>query len=305
MAAAKRDNRVLGIAISKPDKELWPKSKLGAAVTKLELARYMAKVASRMLPHVAHRPISIVRAPDGIRGERFFQRHALQGTAVPMLSIKTKGEDQPYFGIDSAKALVALAQQGVLEIHPWGSRRNDPETPERIIFDLDPSPSLPFARVVEAAKTLKKMLETLGFTPFVKTTGGKGLHVVIAVKGSGSDPLGWAEAKAFAKAVAQRMEDDAPHDFTSTLSKSARRGKIFVDYLRNDKTSTGVAPWSPRAREGATIAVPLTWSALTTRLDPHRFTIHTVAPLLRKPDPWKGLASSARPIAAAMKKLEK
>ncbi|MGA9795588.1 MAG: DNA ligase D [Rhizomicrobium sp.] len=303
MPKAKSSNAkgaVLGIAISHPDKELWPKSKLGPAVTKLDLANYMAAVADRMLPHVKDRPISIVRTPDGIEGETFFQRHALKGTAVPMLSIKTSREKEPYLGIDNAKALVALAQQAVTEIHPWGSKPGDPETPERIIFDLDPAPDVPFARVIEGAKELKTRLEKLGFKPFVKTTGGKGLHVVIAIKGAD-----WPATKAFAKAVAMTMEDDAPERYTITLAKKARTGKIFIDYLRNDQTSTGVAPWSPRAREGATIAVPIEWSELTAKLDPRKFTIPGAAKLLKKKDAWKDLAKSAKPITAAMKKVER
>jgi len=292
------DDVVLGITISHPDKELWPKSKLGPAITKLDLARYMADAAERMLPHVKDRPVSVVRTPDGINGEQFFQRHELKGTAAPMLAIKVKGEPKPYLGVDTAEGLVALAQQGVTELHPWGSKPGDPETPERVIFDLDPAPDVPFARVIAGAKELKKRLEKLGFTPFVKTTGGKGLHVVIAIKGAD-----WAGAKAFAKAVALEMETQSPDRYTTTIAKKARNGKIFVDYLRNDKTSTGVAPWSPRAREGATIAVPLNWNELTARLDPKKFTIATAAKLLKKPDPWKGLAKSAKPIAAAMRKL--
>jgi bifunctional non-homologous end joining protein LigD len=196
--------------------------------------------------------------------------------------------------------LVALAQQGVTEIHPWGSKPGDPETPERVIFDLDPAPDVKFARVVDAARELKTRLEQLGFKPFVKTTGGKGLHVIVAIKGAD-----WPEAKAFAKAVATKMEGDEPHRFTTTISKKERTGKIFVDYLRNDKTSTAVAPWSPRAREGATIAVPLNWSQVTAKLNPQKFTIVTSGPFLKKADPWKGLAASAKPITAAMKKLSK
>jgi len=294
------DDEVLGITISHPDKIFWPKSKLGPAVTKLDLAKYMAAAADRMLPHVKDRPSSVVRMPDGIEGEKFFQRHELKGTAAPMLAIKTKGEPKPYLGVDSAKGLVALAQQGVTEIHPWGSKPGDPETPERVIFDLDPAPDVKFARVVDAARELKTRLEKLGFKPFVKTTGGKGLHVIVAIKGAD-----WPEAKAFAKAVATKMEGDEPDRFTTTISKKERTGKIFVDYLRNDKTSTAVAPWSPRAREGATIAVPLNWSQVTAKLSPQKFTIATSGPLLKKADPWKGLAASAKPIAAAMKKLSK
>ena len=298
--SANGDDEVLGIRISHPEKVLWPKSKLGPAVTKLDLARYMAAVADRMLPHVKNRPISVVRTPDGIEGQKFFQRHGLQGTAVPMLAIRTKEAPKPYLGVDSAEGLVALAQQAVTEVHPWGSKPGDPEAPERVIFDLDPAPDVKFSRVVDASKELKARLENLGFKSFVKTTGGKGLHVVVAIKGAD-----WAEAKAFAKAVALRMEGDAPERYTTTISKKQRKGKIFVDYLRNDKTSTGVAPWSPRAREGATIAVPLTWSQVTARLDPQKFTSATSGPLRKKADPWKGLAASAKPIAAAMKKLAK
>ena len=297
---AKGDDEVLGIRISHPDKELWPKSKLGPAVTKLDLAKYMAAAADKMLPHVKDRPSSVVRTPDGINGEQFFQRHELKGTAAPMLAIKVKGEAKPYLGVDTAKALVALAQQGVTEIHPWGSKPGDPETPERIILDLDPAPDVNFSAVVEGAKELKKRLEKLGFRPFVKTTGGKGLHVVIAIKGAD-----WPQAKAFAKAVATQLEADDPEHYTTTIAKKARGGKIFVDYLRNDKTSTGVAPWSPRAREGATIAVPLAWGQLTAKLNPQKFTIPTSGPLLKKADPWKILAESAKPIAAALKTLAK
>jgi bifunctional non-homologous end joining protein LigD len=301
---SKSDDTVLGIAVSHPDKVLWPKSKLGPAVTKHDLAQYMASAAERMLPHIADRPISVVRAPEGIDGEHFFQRHALKGTAVPTLAIKVKGESQPYLGVDNAKALVALAQQAVTEIHPWGCKAGDPETPERIIFDLDPAPDVKFARVIEGAKELKKRLEKLGFTPFVKTTGGKGLHVVIAVKGAPKNPVRWEDAKAFAKAVAQQLEKDMPDRYTTTIAKKARTGKIFVDYLRNDKTSTGIAPWSPRAREGATVAVPLAWKDVTASLDPKKFTIHTAAKFLKKPDPWKALAKSAASLDSAMRKLK-
>ncbi len=290
------DTTVLGIVISHPDKVLWPQSKLGPAVTKRELALYMAAAAERMLPHVANRPISVVRAPDGIGGQLFYQRHELKGTAAPMLAIKVKGEKQPYLGVADARALVALAQQAVMEIHPWGSKPGDPETPERIILDLDPAPDVPFARVVEGAKELRKRLVKLGFEPFVKTTGGKGLHVVVAIKGTPKRPADWPDAKAFAKAVAMQMEQDMPERYTTNLAKKARAGKIFIDYLRNDRTSTGVAPWSVRAREGATVAIPLDWAALKAALDPHKFNIRTAPALLKKKDPWSGLAASATPL---------
>jgi len=297
-AAAKGGKRaggdvVLGVKISHPDKEMWPKSKSGPAVTKLDLAHYMEAAAPKMLPHVANRPISIVRTPDGIKGETFYQRHALKGTQAPVLAIKVPGagEEEPFLGLDTAAALVALAQQGVTEIHPWGSKPGKPNEPERVIFDLDPAPEVPFARVIEGALELRKRLTKFGFTPFVKTTGGKGLHVVIAIKDAD-----WKEAKAFAKAVAMQLEKEQPERYTTTIAKKARTGKIFVDYLRNDRTSTGVAPWSPRARDGAPIAVPITWSQVKRGLDPSKWTIRTAAPLLKKADPWATLAKSAKAL---------
>ena len=291
---------VLGVAISHPDKELWPKSKLGRAITKLDLAHYMASVAPRMLPHIEQRPISVVRAPDGVDGELFFQRHKLLGTAVPVLALKVKGQTQPYLGVDSAEALVALAQQAVMEIHPWGSAKGDPDSPERIILDLDPAPDVPFSRVIEGAQELRVRLSKLGLTPFVKTTGGKGLHVVVAIKRGAS----WDDAKRFAKTLAMAMEKDSPDRYTTTIAKRARTGKIFIDYLRNDRTSTGVAPWSPRARPGAPIAVPLSWSDVKPGLEPGRYTIATSGPLLKKADPWTSLARSAKQLTAAAKKLK-
>lgn len=299
MAARKSppNSEVLGVTISHPDKELWPKSKAGAAVTKLALARYYEAAAARMLPHIAQRPISIVRTPDGIRGPRFFQRHAAAGSDV--IAIKIKGEAKPFLTVDSAKALVSLAQLGAVEIHPWGSAKGDPERPGRIVFDLDPAPELDFARAIDGAEEVRDRLTALGLVPFVKTTGGKGLHVVIAVGGTTS----WTEAKTFAKAVALAMERDSPERYTTTLAKSARHGKIFIDIQRNDRMASSVAPWSPRARDGAPISVPLEWSQIKYGLDPSRFTIATSVPLLRKSDPWQSLAKSARAIGTVMKKL--
>jgi bifunctional non-homologous end joining protein LigD len=217
---------------------------------------------------------------------------------VLAIKVPGAGEEEPFLGIDTAAALVALAQQGVTEIHPWGSRPGKPNEPERVIFDLDPAPDVPFARVIEGAQELRKRLVKLGFTPFVKTTGGKGLHVVIAIKGAD-----WKEAKAFAKAVAMQLEEEQPDRYTTTIAKKARTGKIFVDYLRNDRTSTGVAPWSPRARDGAPIAVPITWAQVKTGLDPTKWTFHTAGPLLKKADPWAKLAKSAKALGPALKKV--
>ena len=295
---------VAGITISNPDKVLWPRSKKAPEVSKLSLARYYEMAAERMLPHIANRPISLVRAPDGINGERFFQRHVLAGVAHS-LAIPVKGEKQPFHGIDSAAGLIALAQAGVVEIHPWGCKPGDPETPERLIFDLDPAPDVPFDIVIESAKEMREVLAAIGFTPFVKTTGGKGLHVVVAIEGARSKPITWDEAKAFSLKVVELMAAAAPDRYVINMSKKQRGGKIFLDYLRNARSATAVGPWSPRAREGATIAVPLTWNQLKKGLDPSAFTIPAAGPLLKRLDAWKDLAKSGYSVEAARKKLEK
>ena len=193
-----------GIVITHPEKELWPASgEKPPAVTKLDLARYYEMAADRLLPHLAGRPVSIVRAPDGINGEHFFQRHAMMGTCHSASQHQSRKASRRSVSSRStaAEGLVALAQTGALELHPWGVKPGDPETPERIIFDFDPDTELDFARVIEAAREMKARLEKIGLTPFVKTTGGKGLHVVAPVRGTPKNPIDWPKAKAFAKAL--------------------------------------------------------------------------------------------------------
>jgi len=301
-ASAARGTVVAGITITHPEKILWPATKSGNAVTKLDLARYYEMAAWRMLPHIARRPISLVRAPDGIHGERFFQRHVLAGVAaaVPM---QVAGEKQPFHALDSMEGLVALAQAAVLEIHPWGCKPDDPESPERLIFDLDPAPDVSFAQVIDAAKDMREMLSACGLTPFVKTTGGKGLHVVTAIEGNRKNPVTWDDAKSFALEVSEHVARKAPERYVINMSKKQRGGRIFLDYLRNGRMATAVAPWSPRARDGATIAAPVAWSQLRKGLDPAAFTIASAASLLNRADPWKDLEASAGSLETARKKL--
>ena len=302
--ALRGDIVVAGITITHFEKALWPATKTSAPVTKLDLARYYERAASLMLPHIAERPISMLRAPDGISGERFFQRHVLSGV-THVTAMKAAGDRQPYHAVDSVAGLVALAQSGVLEIHPWGCKPGDPETPERLIFDLDPAPDVAFDNVIDAAKQVREVLAACGFTPFVKTTGGKGIHVVVAISGTRNHPIRWDEAKGFALALSGRVARAAPESFVINMSKKQRGGKIFLDYLRNGRMATAVAPWSPRARDSATIAVPLAWSQLKKGLNPAAFTIATSAPLLQRNDPWKDLAKSAASLETAKKKLAK
>ena len=297
-------NVIAGVTISHPDKVLWPATKSGAAVTKIDLARYYEMAAEYMLPQIERRPISMVRAPEGIKGQQFFQRHVLAGVAQ-VLPMPVYGEAHPYHAIDSVEGLVALAQAAVLEIHPWGCKPGDPETPERLIFDLDPAPDVTFDRVIDAAKEVRDVLSACGLTPFVKTTGGKGIHVVVAIAGTKSKPVTWDDAKSFALAVSEHCAEAAPDRYVTNMSKKQRGGKIFLDYLRNGRSATAVAPWSPRAREGATISVPLAWNQLKKGLDPAAFTIANAAPLLKRADPWKELLKSAGSFEGAKKKLAK
>ncbi|MFZ4165234.1 DNA ligase D [Brevundimonas sp. NPDC058933] len=293
---------VAGVAISNPDKVLWPAHDGAPPITKGELVRYYELAAERILPHVADRPVSIIRAPEGIEGERFFQRHAMPGHN-PRLKLIDVKERKPYVGVVDVGGLVAIGQSGGLELHPWGCKPGDPETPDQITFDLDPDEGLDFDDVIAAAKLLKPRLEALGLTPFVKTTGGKGLHVVVPIKADARSRIDWDAAKAFAKGVSEAMKTDHPDRFTTALAKKARGGKIFLDYLRNGRMATAVAPWSPRARPGAGIAFPLAWDQVKPRLDPRAFNLRTAADLLQTPDPWAGFRSSAASLRPAIRKL--
>lgn len=289
---------VAGVTISNPDKVLWPDE----GVTKADLVRFYEMAAERILPHVADRPVSIIRAPDGITGERFFQRHAMPGSN-PRLKLIDVKERKPYVGVTDVGGLVAIGQAGGLELHPWGCKPDDPETPEQITFDLDPDEGLDFAEVVSAAKRVKAELEGLGLNPFVKTTGGKGLHVVVPIKADARSRVEWDQCKAFAKAVSERIRQDQPDRFTTTIAKKARGGKIFLDYLRNGRMATAVAPWSPRARPGATIAFPLSWGQVKSGLDPRAYTLMDAPALLKKPDPWKDFRKGEVSLRPMLKKV--
>lgn len=293
---------VAGVTISNPDKVLWPASEGCPPITKAGLARYYEAASDRILAHVADRPTSIIRAPDGITGETFFQRHAMAGSNPRLKLIDVKART-PYITAVDVGGLVAIGQSGGLELHPWGCKPGDPETPEQITFDLDPDEGLDFADVIAAAKVVKAKLESLGLTSFVKTTGGKGLHVVVPIKADSRSRVEWDQAKAFAKAVSELIRAYAPDRFTTTLAKKARGGKIFIDYLRNGRMATAVAPWSPRARAGAGIAFPLAWSQVKAGLDPSAFNLWSYPAMLKKPDPWKDFRKAETSLRPVLKKV--
>jgi bifunctional non-homologous end joining protein LigD len=288
---------IAGIQLTHPERVLYPDQ----GITKIELARYYEEIADWIMPHLSDRPLTLVRCPEGYKKQCFYQRHAQDSLdeAIHRVKVKDNGATVSYVAVDSLNGLIALVQMGVLEIHTWGARRDHIDQPDQLIFDLDPDPTVSWNALKEAAVMLRARLADLGLSAFLKTTGGKGLHVVVPI----APKQHWNVVKEFTKSVAQSLARENPERFTATMSKAKRKGKIFIDYLRNAKTATAVCAYSTRARSGAPISVPLRWQELKDDVR-EEFTVRNVPKRLSrlKKDPWDGFDAARTTITERMLK---
>ena len=295
-----RDGSALieGVRLTNPDRVLYP----DCGVTKLDLAHYYAAIADWVLPHLVHRPLSLLRCPDGLESPCFFQKHIGTGLpeAVKRVELAKKSGRETSLVIEDLAGLLSLVQMSVLEFHPWGSTVDKIEAPDRTTFDLDPDTELPWERVAEAALEMRDLLAGFGLESFVKTTGGKGLHVVVPL----TPRLGWSEVKAFTRAVAMLLASRYPQRYTAVQSKRAREGRIYIDYLRNSRGATAVAAYSARARPGAPVSTPLFWEEAERAVRPEGFTVAMVPGRLAalKSDPWAQIAEIRQSITAATRR---
>lgn len=289
--------QIAGIALSHPERVLYPEQ----GVTKRQLAEYFEEVADHILPHIADRPLSLVRCPRGQEAVCFFQRH-LNGESIPGLErvaiAEPGGGSNDVVVVRNLGGLIGLAQLGVLEIHPWGVTATDPDHPDRLVFDLDPGEGATWPDVVHGARWLHERLAALGLQSFVRTTGGKGLHVVVPI----APTRDWDAVKAFARAVAHELAGEDPLRYVDAASKQVRVGRVFVDYLRNARGASAIASYSPRARPHAPVAAPLLWPELAQLVGSDVFTISNIPDrlaALRAP-PWTGFFEMAQPLTDAM-----
>jgi bifunctional non-homologous end joining protein LigD len=296
--AKTRDVTFGGITLTSPGKVLYP----DIGFTKLDLARYYEAVAHVMLPYVVNRPISLVRCPEGCAQDCFFQRHAMKGMSKAIKEIPIPGGESKkhYLYIDGEDGLFGLAQIGVLEIHDWGVSLDHIAKPDRLVFDLDPDEGLDFDTLKAAAREVRDFLADLGLTSFLKATGGKGLHLVAPL----TPKAGWHEIKAFAKAVADALVAARPDRYTANPLKRTRVGKIFVDYLRNQRGGSSICNYSTRARTDAPVATPLRWDELRRLESGAPYTAKTLPARLKrlKADPWDGFFTTRQSITAKARK---
>lgn len=286
---------VAGVPISHPGRVVFPDD----GITKLELARYYESVGNRIVPHVAGRPLTVVRCPRAIGEDCAFMKHSRVWAPPALRRIRIPEQTKlgEYLVADSVAAVVSLVQMDVVEIHTWNSRAGHLEQPDRLVLDLDPGPQVSWRQMIEGARLVRGALRALGLESWVKTTGGLGLHLVAPLL----PERDWSECLAFARGVALAVEREDPRLYTTRYAKAGREAKILVDYLRNNRTNTSIAAFSTRARPGAPVSFPIGWDDLTPRLDPLRLTVRTVPRRLarQRDDPWAGYFRSRQRLAAA------
>ncbi len=297
-ARSKADNpEVAGVAISHPDRVMYPQ--LG--LTKLDVARYFETVAERMLLHVRGRPLTLVRCGEGLqtgvmRTDCIFMKHAKVWApeALRRVRIRERTKIGEYVIADTVPALVSLVQMDILEIHTWNSTFERVEEPDRLVFDIDPGPEVPWPWVIEGARLVRSVLQALGLESFLKTTGGAGLHVVVPI----APALSWDACLQFSRDVAESIVRNRPDRYTTSFPKAGRERKLLIDYLRNNRTNTSIAAFSTRARPSATVSMPIAWEELSPRLRPDHFTVKTVPARLarQRRDPWEGYGKSQQKI---------
>ncbi|HLO99211.1 MAG TPA: DNA ligase D [Fimbriimonas sp.] len=284
----------LPVNITHPERILFPDS----GVTKLALAEYYNLVAEKMMPWVNDRPLAIVSCPDGVANACFFQKHA--GAGMPeSVSKLARGEDEPFLTVSTKEDLLSMAQFGAVEFHAWASTFKNLEKPDVMVLDLDPGPGVKWKRVIEAAQVTGEYIRSLGITPFVKLSGGKGIHVVIPVKPGSLD---WAQFKSFSHALAKNLDEMVPGQFVTVATKAKRQNRIYIDYLRNGRGATAIVPYSVRTTPEASVSVPLRWEELNQIEDPRQFTVSTVQEWISdfEKDPWEEFFSSATQVSSKM-----
>ncbi len=295
---ARDEIRVGGVRLTSPERVLYA----GQGITKRDLAEFYLRIQRWVVPELRDRPLTLLRCPAGNESECFIQRRASVAIdpSVRRVAVTVAGEDgeTEHLAVDSIRGLLSLVQLGVLELHTWGARRDRLDRPDRLVMDLDPAPELPFRAVIDAALEMRTALEELGLTSFVKTTGGKGLHVVAPLVRRNS----WAQLRAAARAIAEQIADRSPDRYLITASKAERSGRIFIDHLRNAPGATAIASYSTRARAGAPVSIPLAWEELDGGLDPATWTVRTVPERLESlpSDPWAGYGESRQSLTRAV-----
>ena len=290
---SRREDAELPVRLTNPGRLLWPDQ----GITKQGLAEFYGEIADWILPHLVGRPLSLLRHPEGINEKGFFQKHAWAGLGDSVRQVPVPNDEQPMMVIDDLSGLLELVQASVLEIHPWGAKADRPELPDRVTIDLDPGDNVPWQRVIDAAHDVRRRLTALKLESFVKTTGGKGLHVIFPLVPQAD----WDTVKTFAQSIASAMAADRPDLYTDNMAKSGRRGRIYVDYLRNGMGATAIGAYSTRAREGAPVSVPLAWDELGENIRSSHFTLLNLPKRLAflDHDPWEGLASLKQTLPGA------